>query len=115
MITVAIIGIIASIALPSYQQYIIRSHRVAAQVEMLDVANRQQQFFLANRIYATTTLELGYVLPADLSARYTVTLGTNNAATPPSFNITFTAQGPQASDVNLTLNNQGIKTPADKW
>jgi prepilin-type N-terminal cleavage/methylation domain-containing protein len=52
MITVAIVAILAAIAYPSYTQYVIRGHRAAAQAEMMDIANRQQQFFLANRSYA---------------------------------------------------------------
>jgi type IV pilus assembly protein PilE len=45
MITVAIVAILAAIAYPSYTQYVIRGHRAAAQAEMMDIANRQQQFF----------------------------------------------------------------------
>ncbi len=44
MITVAIIGILVAIALPSYRQYILRGNRAAAQAEMMDIANREQQF-----------------------------------------------------------------------
>lgn len=116
MIVVAVIGILAAIAYPSYQQYVIRGNRAAAQAQMMDIANRQQQFLLANRAYANkTTLEAsGYSLPTELVGRYTygITVGTG---TVPSFTITFTAIGAQASDGDLTLNSQGEKTPADKW
>ncbi|MGK8470516.1 type IV pilin protein [Stutzerimonas stutzeri] len=54
MIVVVIIGILAAIALPNYRQYVIRSNRTAAQAQMLEIANRQQQFLLANRSYADT-------------------------------------------------------------
>ena len=116
MITVAIIGILASVALPAYTQYIIRSNRSAAQAQMMDIANRQQQFLLVNRAYASkTTLEAsGYALPASVSAKYgyTITLGTG---TVPTFTITFTPSGTQATDGNLTLAHDGTKTPTDKW
>ena len=46
MIVVVIIGILAAIALPNYRQYVIRSNRTAAQAQMLEIANRQQQFLL---------------------------------------------------------------------
>ena len=51
MIAIAIIGILAAIAYPNYQEYIIKSNRAAAQAAMMDIANRQQQLLLANRAY----------------------------------------------------------------
>jgi type IV pilus assembly protein PilE len=115
MITVAIIAILAAIAYPSYTQYVIRGHRAAAQAEMMDIANRQQQFFLANRSYAADLATLGYSLPSDVGVKYTAGVAANNGATPPNFTITFTAIGSQSSDGVLTLNNAGVKTPSEKW
>lgn len=112
MITVAIIGILAAIAYPSYTQYVIRANRSAAQAQMLDIANRQQQFLLANRAYATkATLEnSGYALPSELTAKYTFA-ATVGAGTVPSYLITFTpvVASSQAADGALTLNNDGVK------
>jgi type IV pilus assembly protein PilE len=121
MITVAIIGILAAVALPSYRQYVIRANRSAAQAEMMDIANREQQFLLANRAYASkTTLEAsGYALPTTVSAKYSYSIVLNtDLATPstvPSFTITFTAGGTQSSDGDLTLDSTGTKTPSSKW
>jgi len=115
MITVAIIGILTAIAFPSYQEYVKRGNRAAAQSEMMDIASRQQQYFLANRSYASSTSALNYSLPAAVSARYTAAIAADNSATPPTFTITFTATGTQVSDGDLTLNSQGAKTPAAKW
>jgi type IV pilus assembly protein PilE len=116
MITVAVIGILAAIAYPSYTQYVIRGHRAAAQSEMMDIANRQQQFFLANRSYAGTLAAMSYTFPAEVGKRYEEpTMDANNAATPPNFTITFTPKGAQLSDGVLTLNSEGVKTPAEKW
>lgn len=116
MITVAIVGILSAIAFPSYNAYVIKSNRAVAKTQMLDIANRQPQFLVANRSYATKAqLETsGYALPSELNGKYTydVTVGTG---TPPSYTITFTATGAQLSDGNLTLNSDGVKTPADKW
>ena len=116
LISVVIVGILAGVALPSYRQYVIRSNRSAAQTAMLDLANRQQQMLMANRAYADT-LQLsasGFVLPPEVIQNYSwaVTVGTG---TVPSFLITLTAINGQASDGPLTLDNNGIKTPAGKW
>jgi type IV pilus assembly protein PilE len=115
MITVVIIAILASIAIPSYQRYVIRAKRSAAQAQMMEIANRQQQFLLANRSYAdkTTLTSSGYSLPADIAANYDYTITVTTEI--PGFVLTFTPSGTQQSDGNLTLDNQGAKTPADKW
>jgi len=116
MITVAIIGILAAVAYPSYASHIIKSNRSAAKAQMLDIANRQQQFMLANRAYATAAAlaTSGYALPSDVSSRYSydVTVGTGAV---PDYLITFRAIGSQASDGDLTLNSEGLKTPSNKW
>jgi type IV pilus assembly protein PilE len=116
MITVAIVAILAAVAYPSYTRYVIRANRSAAQAQMLDIANRQQQFLLSNRTYATTAMlaSSGYALPTELSTRYSysITVGTS---TVPAYTITFTASGAQASDGALTFNSEGVKAPAEKW
>lgn len=116
LIAVAIIGILAAIALPSYSQYVIRGHRSAAMAQMMEIANREQQYFQATRAYAdkATLTSNGYALPAELDNRYTWDVAVGSA-TVPTYTITFTATGPQASDGNLTLDQAGTKSPAEKW
>ena len=115
MFTVAIIAILASIAYPSYTQYIIRSKRSAAQSQMMEIANREQQFLIANRSYAdkTTLAASGYTLPPEVAANYDYTITVST--TPLSFLLTFTPSGTQVSDGNLTLDHTGAKTPVNKW
>lgn len=115
LITVTIVCILAAIALPSYQQHVIRSNRSAAQSQMMDIANREQQYLLANRTYASKALlEENYTLPTSVSSKYDyeITVGTD---TVPSYLITFTPTGTQADDGDLTLSSEGVKTPIDKW
>lgn len=119
MIVIAIIGILAAVALPSYQQYLIRGHRAAAQSQMMDIANREQQYILSNRVYTETGSDLGYSLPSDVGARYGHSITAVNGS-PPSFTITFTPKvgTPQASDGTLVLTSEGVKTragDASKW
>lgn len=116
MITVVVIGILAAIAYPSYQQHLRKGYRAAAQAQMMDIANRQQQYLLANRTYATKTqLEsAGYSLPTEVSSKYTyaIDVGTGNV---PTFVITMTPTASQTADGTMTLNSNGAKAPSDKW
>jgi type IV pilus assembly protein PilE len=116
MITVAIIGILTAVALPSYKSYVMRGKRTAAQAQMMDIANRQEQYLLANRSYSdkATMVSNGYVLPVEIAANYTydVTVGTDAA---PGYVVTFTPTGAQASDGALSLTSAGVKSPVDKW
>jgi type IV pilus assembly protein PilE len=115
MMVIAIVAILLAVALPAYQNQIIRGHRAAAKSEMMEIANRQQQFLLANRNFTATLSQLGgYALPGDVAAKYT-TLVTLGGGAVPSYSMTLTAIGSQTSDGNLTLTSEGVKTPADKW
>jgi type IV pilus assembly protein PilE len=116
MIVVVVVGILSAIAYPSYTQYVMRGHRVAAQTQMMLIANRQQQFFIANRTYANKTQieATGFALDADVAKRYdyTITVGTGAQ---PTYEIEFKAKGAQLKDGDLKLDSAGMKTPADKW
>ena len=48
MVVVAIISILASMAIPSYQIYVIRGSRAAVQVELLQLANLQEKIYLTS-------------------------------------------------------------------
>jgi type IV pilus assembly protein PilE len=116
LIAVAIVGILTAIALPSYKTYIMKGKRRAAQAQMMDIANREEQFLLANRTYADTTAltNSGYGLPTDVATSYTFSV-TPDTGTVPGYTITFTAVNGQTSDGDLSLTSGGVKTPADKW
>jgi type IV pilus assembly protein PilE len=120
MITVAIIAILAAVALPSYQDSVRKSRRADAQAFMSDVVSRQQHFLLDRRAYAASITDaatdngLGMTIPENVSKFYTVALVTDNDARPPSFEITGTPKGGQASDAcgKLTVDQAGQKSAA---
>ncbi|HYD60472.1 MAG TPA: type IV pilin protein [Noviherbaspirillum sp.] len=117
MVAVAIVGIIGAVAIPSYQNYMVKSSRAAAQSHLLEIAQAQQQFVVDNRAYASTLTELnGMTTPPDISKYYTVTIDVTSGP-PPTFiaRATPKAGTRQASDVTLTINNAGTKEPSDKW
>ena len=93
MVTAAIVAVLAAVAYPAYTSHTAKAARRAAQAQILDLANRQQQYLLANRAYVSSLSTIGYSLPTDLVARYetpTVTVGTS---TVPAFTITFAPTG----------------------
>lgn len=48
MIAVAIVGILAAIAYPSYQESVRKSKRIDAQSQMIDIASKLQKYKIAN-------------------------------------------------------------------
>jgi type IV pilus assembly protein PilE len=113
MVVVAIVGILAAIAYPSYMDKIMRGRRSAAEAYLMDLAQRQQQYFTDARVYAPDVATLNDPVPGEVVNYYAVQIATG--ATPPTFVITATAIGTQASDGNLTIDNTGAKTPTSRW
>ena len=116
MITIVIIGILAGIALPAYQNSVRKSHRSAAQAEMLDIANREQQYLLANRSYTATLSNLGYSGPTEVAARYTCTVSVTSTGLP-TFTVSCAPTSLQSASgfSTLTLDSTGAKAPAGEW
>lgn len=119
LIVMAIIGILAAVAYPSYQNYMRKAHRSAAQTEMMKIADRQTQYLLDARNYAvgpSALTDLNITVPGDVATRYSIAV--KNAAngdtpsTPPSYTILATpvAGGSQVSDGAMTLSHTGVKT-----
>ena len=114
MIVVAIVAILAAIAMPSYQSYVVRGNRAAAEAFMMDVASREKQYLIDARSYATDLTALGMTPPADVSKHYSLTITV--VAVPPSFIIQANpTSSQQTSDGTLTLASDGTKTPSNKW
>jgi type IV pilus assembly protein PilE len=116
MVAVAIVGLLAAIAYPSYQSYLVRNNRAAAQSALMDIAQRQQQYLLDARAYAANLTALNVTLPANVTASYTVAIALT-AGPPPTFTATATpvAGTRQAADGALSIDQSGAKSPANKW
>lgn len=112
MITVAVIGILAAIAMPSYQSYVRKAARSAAQSFMLDISNREQQYLLDQRTFSATVAALGMTQPTETIGRYTFAIDiTVPAGPPPCFTVTGTPVVGSAQSVDgvLTLDCKSNK------
>lgn len=119
MFVIAIIGILATIAFPSYMQYLVRGTRATTQSFMVDAANKEEQYLLDARTYVGISNNsgfsaLGLTVPPEISSFYdlSVASATSTTYTIKAVPITGTRQ---ASDGTLTLDQSGNKTPASKW
>jgi type IV pilus assembly protein PilE len=123
MIVVAIIAILMAVAFPSYTDHVLRGNRAIARGHLLDIANRQQEFFLNNKTYTANLTGLGFATDSigvnkkgnivtagasdsvyDISA----TAGTN------SYSLSAAPANGQTADTDcgtFTLESTGAKTP----
>ena len=76
-------AVLAAIALQSYQAQIRKGNRAAAQSYMMDLAQREAQYLLDARAYASTETTLGYAAtPADVAPHYTISIAAPVVAPP---------------------------------
>ncbi|MVF21364.1 type IV pilin protein [Methylocaldum sp. BRCS4] len=112
MIAVAVVGILAAVAFPSYQSQVIKTRRSDGKAALMSAAAKQEQYYLDNKTYANTMTALGYSAnPASSAEGYYQISITASSAT--AFTLQAAPQGSQTSDTvcdNLTLNNLGTKT-----
>lgn len=115
MVTLVIVGILAAIAIPSYQDSVRKGRRAAAQGFLLDVAQREQQYFADSRSFGSLST-LGISVPADVGDYYSVSVAVV-AGPPPNFTVTATpiAGGSQVIDGAISIDRNGQRLPADKW
>ena len=107
MVVVAIVATLLAVALPSYQNYVIRTNRSAAQADMLAAAQAMEKYYAINFTYAGAAAGTTFPNEAPTDAqtkRYDLSLP---VADPNGFLIRAIPKGPQTGDGRLELNHLG--------
>ena len=108
MIVVAIVGILASIALPAYQDSVRKSKRATAQGDLMSFANAMERYFTTNGVYTDATAATVYTAtsPSDGgTANYNLSV----VAGTTTFTLTAAATGGQIGDGNMQLTSTGVR------
>ncbi|SRR5690606_26048176 len=108
MIVVAIIGILAAIAYPSYDEYVKRGNRTEGQAFLSDVAARQERYFSQNNVYVTDDADiakLGLSNANSATGKYTISLAAGDGG----YLLTANQQFNDTKCGNLSLNALGEK------
>jgi type IV pilus assembly protein PilE len=115
MVVVVIVAIIASIAVPSYRQYLLRTQRADGKTELQRISTAQEKFFLQSKRYATDA-ELEAAPPNGLGIGRTSEHGHFALDLPNVGGVTYTARatavGDQLADMpcrTFTIDSLGQK------
>ncbi len=121
MIVVAIIGILASVAYPSYVDFVAKSNRSEGQRELLRIANLQEQYFIDHRSYSTDMTKLGLNADPFITDGGYYSIDATVIASGSSFTLTASATTVQAANdasckkLEVTETGKKTATSTDCW
>lgn len=110
MVVVAILAIIASVALPSYRQHVLKSRRAAGAACLLQAQQQMERFYTTTLAYNAAGSPTVFTCDSEISRFYTVSVSGVSAK---AYTLTAAPQGAQTADScgSLTVNQTGAKTP----
>jgi type IV pilus assembly protein PilE len=114
MITVAIIGILAAIAIPSYQDYVRRGHLVDGTNALAAMRADMERYYQDNRTYEKISAAILPPCDAAVDAKkrtfgsFEVTCAGADAPTATTFTLRASGSGP-ADDVIYTIDQQNVR------
>ncbi len=130
IIAVAIVGVLAAIAIPSYDEYVDRGRRADAKAFLMRLSSDQETFYAQNFSYAnsiTAAGQLGYADAISPESHYTAALDVQpggcaagaEACRTYSFTLTPNFSDPRCTTITLagngTRGSTGTGTVEDCW
>jgi type IV pilus assembly protein PilE len=121
MITVVIVGILASIAYPSYTKFVAKGARADALAGLMNVANRQEQYYLDHKTFTKNMKKLGFSVDGD--GNFVVENGFYKIDATVANDNRYTIEA-KANDIqkardsactSIMITSDGEKTPSDCW
>ena len=111
MIAIAVVAILAAIALPSYQNYVLKSGRADAKTALYGAAQTLERCFTRYGAYDDDAcpLQQGAAAEPTENDKYEVKVSTTS---PTTFDLIAEPKGPQTKDTeckNFTLDHTGAK------
>lgn len=110
MITVAIIGILAAVAIPQYRDYVTRSRLADASSGLTTIRAQMERYYQDNRTYASTG---AFVTPCAVTATSARTFGAfvvSCDGTPTATAFTLKAEGSgTVNGFTYTINQQDVR------
>lgn len=97
MVALTIIALLISIAIPSYREHIVKTHRAEAQLNLLQAASFMERFYTENNRYDQNTAAVAVALPAVINSTWYTFVIANVTQT--TFNITATPADTQVGDI----------------
>ena len=113
LIVMVVVALLASIAWPSYQNYVMRTHRAAARACLSEMAQFMERYYTTNMTYVGANPDLGCETEGNLNTKYTFSL--SPAPTQRTYRIRAVPLGAQQDrDTQcgtLALNQAGARSP----
>jgi type IV pilus assembly protein PilE len=111
MIVVVLIAILASIAIPAYQEYLRSARRGDARQALLSMAASLERYYSENGRYTLVAGGKDCALAAPSAGNYYSLTTKAAVCAADAFSLTATPTGSQAGDAcgNFTLNQAGLK------
>lgn len=109
LIAVALVGILAAVAFPSYTEFVRRGHRAEARAGLLQAAQWMERAATATGSYPTPAAFRATTLTTVPSGTYSITI--NDDSTASAYTLTATAQNSQTGDRcgAFTLAQDGLR------